>query len=137
MKTLESDARSPMLQLAEVGCLCTGLAILTWGIAATMIELAATGFRASFSAAALNGVVFLVGGVFLAMRQLIRRRVTWALKWAAGMSLALFLTTVGSAFVIRTHVANTYLIVLALGNALACWLAVEERGRVRQPPSQD
>jgi hypothetical protein len=126
----EREARTRW-RLAHLACLCLGMSMLFWGVASVLIERMVGRGEQDASAFALHSSLFLVGVIYLGLHLLVRQGVRWALWATFVLSSVLFLTTVGFSFLLKTHTANTYLLVLSFACGLASWLALAARNEAR------
>lgn len=111
-------------KLAPIACLCLGMSMIFWAVAAAAVERVISGHQPTLLTIVLNSLVVLVALIFIGLNLLIRREVRWALPTAFGLSLSLFLISVGAAYLLRTYIANTYLIIMTLATVCATWLAL-------------
>jgi Mn2+/Fe2+ NRAMP family transporter len=112
------------LLLAQTACLCLGTGIVLWGLAPAIVQRLLTGQPPSLATLLPAALALPLGGAFIGMCVLVRRRVRWA-TWTAFLLSAL-LAAIGLALTTLAGVrlTSSFVILLSAGTCLATWLAL-------------
>ncbi|MFH1747599.1 MAG: hypothetical protein ABIG44_11205 [Planctomycetota bacterium] len=127
-----STPTTERLVIANITCICLGLALLIWGLAPALIERILTGRAPHAQSLLLGSTTIILGAIFISLYWPIRQGRRWAL-WAA-FWLALMIVTVATISGIIWHSQGTTLfsLVLAGVTAITTWIALTPWVKTRE-----
>ncbi len=107
-----------------------GFGLLIWGLAPVIMRILSSGELPSQTALTTGGVTLIVGAGFLVLAMLIGRA-AWALWLTFTLSLVLLIACLAlNLGLIDQSTPSLFPLLLALGTASTCWLALEARRQV-------
>ncbi|MCA9244763.1 MAG: hypothetical protein KDA32_12445 [Phycisphaerales bacterium] len=125
--------KDPAILFAHITSLCMGLGMLVWGVAPAFVSSQLTGAPIEMRMLLMNSLLFLLAMTFIGLALLIKQRVSWA-AWASfTLSTTLVFVGVMAVIISKMHLSNASVIVFAVGNSTANWLAVGALARQRSP----
>lgn len=110
--------------LAQTTCICLGAGMALWGMSPVLIERLVTGRAPETPLISVNGVMMLVGVIFIVLQYLFSQGRRWAM-WSAFV-LACLLAGAGVALVFAGHprLASSFSVLLTGWTVFATWLGL-------------
>ena len=118
------------LFLASVSCWALGAGLLAWGLAPVVLARLFTRSTVHWDTLASSAITLLVGGVYVGLGQLIRRRINWALRLGLCLSVLLLAVILGMLLLNGARAIPLFPTALALCTTMTCWLALTTQDAV-------
>jgi hypothetical protein len=117
------------LWLACLSCWVLGAGLLIWGLAPVILAGIVRAIP-RWDTLAASGVTLFIGGFYIGLGQLIRRRVNWALRVALCLSVLLLAGVLAMLLLSSSGRIPLFPTLLALCATVSCWLAITTQDAV-------